>query len=159
MTVSSRNNGSLAPGLSGPATARYVLIVQPDITRAARCLEALKPLGLGALVARDADEALTILRQFGAPVLPLAALPPPGDDGFAVMRALRSLAGPQAAAIIGFASVSGTPRLSLEATKALGISAVLPYTAPPVKLREAIDTALRQTGLAVPSDVDRSIVP
>jgi diguanylate cyclase (GGDEF)-like protein len=138
-----------------PATSRYILIAQPDVARAAWCLEVVKPLGLGALVARDADEAIGILRQFGAPVLLLTTLSLPRGDGFAVARALRSLAGPHAAAIIGLTSVTA-PRLSLEARKALGINSVLPYTARADALREAIDRALEPMGISVPSPLPQS---
>src|SRR6478672_8712841 len=111
------DDSARAPGVIGPPTRRYVLIAQSDIARAAWCLEALKPLGLGALVARDTHEALAILRQFGPPVLLLTALSLPGGDAYDVMRALRTLAGPQAAAIVGVTSVSAS-RLSPEARKA-----------------------------------------
>jgi CheY-like chemotaxis protein len=143
---------TFAPRLPGlePAPPRYVLIAQPEIGRAARCLEALRPLGLGALMARDANEALAIMRHFGAPVLLLAALSLPEGDGFVVMRALRSKAGPHAAVIIGLTSVNDATRLSPQARRALGISSLLPHTVRPDVLREAIDRALEQIGLAVP---------
>jgi CheY-like chemotaxis protein len=142
-----------------PPTCRYVLIAQPDISRAAWCLEAVRPLGLGALVARDAEEALAIMGQFGAPVLLLAALSLPGGDGFVVMRALRSQAGPQAAAIIGLTSVNDASRLSPQARRALGISSLLPHTVRPDVLREAIDRALGRIGIAVPSAAVPSAEP
>ena len=146
------------PGLE-PATPRYVVIAQPDIGRAAWCLEALRPLGLGALVARDAGEALGIMRHFDAPVLLLAALSLPEGDGFVVMRALRSRAGPHAAAIIGLTSVNDGSRLSPQARRVLGISSLLPHTVRPDVLREAIDRALEQIGLAVPGAAVPSTEP
>lgn len=156
MNVSTHSDDSpRAPGVCGPSTSRYVLILERDIPRAAWCLEVLKPLGLGALVARNTDEALGILRQFGPPVLLLTAALLPSGDGFAVIRALRSLAGPQAAAIIGLTSV-GAPHLSLEARKALGINSVLPYTASPEAWREAINSALEKAGMPMPSTVSPS---
>src|SRR5689334_5817903 len=90
----------------------YVLIAEADIARAAWCLEALKPTGLGALVARDGNDVSGILRRFGAPVLLLTALSLPDGEGIAVMRAVRHLAGRDAAAIIAITSI-GHARLPL----------------------------------------------
>jgi diguanylate cyclase (GGDEF)-like protein len=137
------------------AGPRYVLIAEADIARAAWCLEALRPSGLGALVARDGNDASAILRQFGAPVLLLTALSLPDGEGFAVMRAVRHLAGPDAAAIVAITSIGHT-RLPLEARKALGISAALPSTASLKALREVIDKALKETGVSVPRASDAS---
>ena len=146
------------PGLE-PAPPRYVLIAQPDVGRAAWCLEALRLLGLGALVARDAAEALAIMRHFGAPVLLLAAISLPEGGAFVVMRALRSKAGPHAAVIIGLTSVNDASRLSPQARRALGISSLLPHTVRPDVLREAIDRALEQIGVAAPGAAVPSAKP
>ena len=137
------------------AGPRYVLIAEADIARAAWCLEALKPFGFGALVARDGHDIGAILRQFGAPVLLLTALSLPDGEGFAVMRAVRHLAGPDAAAIVAITSI-GHARLPLEARNALGISAALPSTASLKALREVIDKALKEIGVSVPRDSDGS---
>jgi CheY-like chemotaxis protein len=158
MRPPTQTDDSPLPGRE-PPVRRYVLLAQPDIARAARCLEALRPIGLGALVARDADEALAIMRQFGAPVLLLAALSLPGGDGFVVMRALRRQAGPQAAAIIGLTSVIDASRLSPQARRALGVSATLPPTVGPDALRDAIGRALNQIGVVVPSAAGPSAEP
>ncbi len=130
------------------AGPRYVLIAEADIARAAWCLEALKPSGLGALVARDGNDAGVILRQFGAPVLLLTALSLPDGEGFDVMRSVRHLAGPDAAAIVAITSI-GHRTLPLEARKALSISAALPSTASLTALREVINKALKETGVSV----------
>src|SRR5690348_16832670 len=115
--------------ISQASDVRYVLVTEADVARAARCLEALEPFGLGALVARDADEALAVMRNFGAPVLLLAALSLPGaGGGLVVVRVLRTIAGPRAAAIIALIGV-GDPPFSPGARNALGITSVLPHTA------------------------------
>jgi len=133
----------------------YVLIAEADIARAAWCLEALKPTGLGALVARDGNDVSGILRRFGAPVLLLTALSLPDGEGIAVMRAVRHLAGRDAAAIVAITSI-GHARLPLDARKALGISATLPSGASLKALREVIDRALKETGVSVPRESDAS---
>ena len=69
----------------------YVLIAEADVARAAWCLQAIRPFKLGALVARDGDEAATILHRFGPPVLLISDISLPRRDGFVVMETLRTL--------------------------------------------------------------------
>jgi GGDEF domain-containing protein/DNA-binding NarL/FixJ family response regulator len=67
----------------------YVLIADGDRDRTNRCLESLKPQRVGVLVARDAAEALSVLRNFGSPLLLIVDLTLPGGDGFSVVEAAR----------------------------------------------------------------------
>lgn len=125
----------------------YVLIAEVDVLRSASFLEALKPFRLGALVARDGTEAIQILQRFGPPTLLIISLSLPRRDGFAVMSALRSAAGPKSAAIIALVPFGDVRHVSPEARRDLGISSVLPHTGPSAALRAAVQKALGEVGM------------
>lgn len=93
---------SLDPNGSSPFTGRpaskphprslpYVLVADADTRRTELCLEAIKPHGVGALVARHHDEAMGALRDFGAPLLLIADLLLPPQDGFTVIETARRI--------------------------------------------------------------------
>jgi diguanylate cyclase (GGDEF)-like protein len=83
--------GSSSSGRAGELA--YVIVADTVEPRIAVCLTALKPYNLGVLVARNGDEALGLLRRFGAPVLLIVDLSLPAPDGFAVIDAVRQGAG------------------------------------------------------------------
>src|SRR5438445_664260 len=69
----------------------YVLIADADVQRTAACLKLMKPFNVGALVARDGEEAIRVLERFGPPILLITDLSLSRKDGFAVIEALRSV--------------------------------------------------------------------
>src|SRR5439155_14235208 len=71
----------------------YVLVADADVQRTAACVESIKAFNLGVLVARDGEEALGILRRFGAPILLITDLTLPRKDGFALIEAVRDIDG------------------------------------------------------------------
>jgi diguanylate cyclase (GGDEF)-like protein len=85
-----RTRGSSAPRAGELA---YVIVADTVDARIDVCLAALKRYGLGVVVARNGDEALGLLRRFGAPVLLIVDLSLPAPDGFAVIDAVRQAAG------------------------------------------------------------------
>jgi len=80
----SKVRGSLTPGTGDLA---YVIVADTLESRIEVCLAALKSYSLGVLVARNGDEALGLIRRFGAPVLLIVDLSLPAPDGFAVIDA------------------------------------------------------------------------
>ena len=67
----------------------YVLVADADAGRTAACLESIKPFTVGALVARDGDEAAGILRRFGPPILLIIDLSLPRKDALALIEIVR----------------------------------------------------------------------
>ena len=72
--------------------ASYVLIADTDGDRIARTVrECVDALPVRLVVARDGDDAIRMLGQFGPPALLVASLSLPGKDGLAVIEALRKV--------------------------------------------------------------------
>src|SRR5712664_2096073 len=67
----------------------YVLVADADVQRTAACLKLIRPFNVGALVARDGEEAIRVLERFGPPILLITDLSLSRKDGFAVIEALR----------------------------------------------------------------------
>jgi diguanylate cyclase (GGDEF)-like protein len=101
-TVWNKVRGSSSPGRAGELA--YVIVADTLEPRVAVCLAALKPYNLGVLVARNGDEALGLVRRFGAPVLLIVDLLLPAPDGFAVIDATRQAGQTE---IIAWSSVRG----------------------------------------------------
>lgn len=149
--------------------ASYVLVADADIIRSASLIESLGRLRKGALVARDGVEAIEILRRFGLPKLLVISLSLPRRDPFAVISALRGVAGPERTAIIALASIADIHRIAPAVRRSMGISAVLPYAVGDGSLRAAIEKAFDETRTAAgdvlspaasssPRDVSRAIL-
>jgi diguanylate cyclase (GGDEF)-like protein len=98
-----KSRGSSTPSRAGELA--YVIVADTVEPRIAVCLSALKPYNVGVLVARNGDEALGLLRRFGAPILLVVDLSLPAPDGFAVIEAARQAAG--RTEIIAWSSVRG----------------------------------------------------
>jgi len=82
--------------------ASYTLIADTDGDRIARTVrECVEVLPARLVIARDGDDAIRMLGQFGPPALLVASLSLPGKDGLAVIDALRKI--DEAAAVIAFA--------------------------------------------------------
>ena len=72
--------------------ASYVLIVDTDADRIAAAVRGCgDALPMPTLVARNGDDAIRILQQFGPPAVLMAALTLPDRDGFAVIESLRRI--------------------------------------------------------------------
>jgi CheY-like chemotaxis protein len=67
----------------------YVLIAESDVSRAARCVEAVRDFRLGALVARDGAEASHIFDVIGPPALLIVDLSLPGRDSLHLLETIR----------------------------------------------------------------------
>lgn len=135
---------------SAGARSGYILVAEADLRRAARALDLLEPFGLGCLVARDADEAIKILKQFGPPALLLASVGLPRPDGLSLIAALRAISPPEHSSIIVTATAAGIGRVPDRSHPELAIGAVVPHGAPDHILRQAIENGLRAVGCAVP---------
>jgi CheY-like chemotaxis protein len=85
-----RLSGADSSSAIGPAS--YVLIVDADADRVAAAIRGVgDALPAPALVARNGDDAMRILRQFGPPALLMTALALPGQDGLSVIESLRRI--------------------------------------------------------------------
>lgn len=125
-----------------PRSGAYVLVADADGRRAAACLDAIKPYPLGLLIARDRDEALGALRDFGAPVLLIVDLLLPPQDGFTVIEAARATGGGRTG-ILAWSSLRELRELAI--CRLTGARArVLSGTAGPAVIRSAIDRLLRK---------------
>src|SRR2546426_10671155 len=102
----------------------YTLIAVGDLARSANCVDALAPFRIGALVARDGDEALTILERFGAPTLVISDLSFPPRNGFSLVEEVRALL-PKRLPIIGLSQFDAL-RSYAEHRKDLRLDVVMP---------------------------------
>jgi diguanylate cyclase (GGDEF)-like protein len=128
----------------GEGTLRYVLVADADPERSAACLEAIKPFGLGVLVAREGEEAVRIVLRFGAPTLLIADLSLPRPDGFAVIDAV--LRTPDAGVpVIAWAPSREVREFAAHRLARLNVR-VLDGAAAPLVLRGAIERALQVNG-------------
>src|SRR4029077_9635599 len=101
-SVWNKVRGSSPPGRAGELA--YVIVADTLEPRIAACLSALKPYNLGVLVARNGEEALGLVRRFGASVLLIVDLSLPAPDGFAVIEAARQAGQTE---IIAWSSIRG----------------------------------------------------
>jgi diguanylate cyclase (GGDEF)-like protein len=138
-----RTRGSSAPRTGELA---YVIVADTVDPRIDVCLAALKPYSLGVLVARNGDEALGLLRRFGAPVLLIVDLSLPAPDGFAVIDAVRQGAG--RTEIIAWSSLRGLREFAVHRLRGDHVR-VLGGGAAPGVVQRVIERAL---GHHVPGD-------
>jgi len=76
------------------APVSYVLIVDSDPDRVAAAVRGCgEALPVPTMIARNGDDAIRILEQFGAPAVLVAALALPGREGLTVIESLRSIDG------------------------------------------------------------------
>jgi GAF domain-containing protein len=120
--------------------ASYILVADTDADRIARAVrESAEAAPMPIMVARDGDDAIRMLSQFGAPRLLIAALSLPVRDGLSVIEALRRT--DESAGVIAWATDRelreyAAYRLGSTHAKLLG------PTAPPPVLRRCIDSML-----------------
>jgi diguanylate cyclase (GGDEF)-like protein len=136
--------GSSAAGRSSELA--YVIVADTLEPRIAACLTALKPYNLGVLVARNGDEALGLLRRFGAPVLLVVDLSLPAPDGFSVIDAARQA--PGRTEIIAWSSLRGMREFAVHRLRGDHVR-VLGGGAGPAVVHRVIDRALGSRGTGV----------
>jgi diguanylate cyclase (GGDEF)-like protein len=138
-----RARGSSTAGRSSELA--YVIVADTQEPRIAACLSALKPYNLGVLVARNGDEALGLVRRFGAPVLLIVDLSLPAPDGFSVIDAARQA--PGRTEIIAWSSLRGLREFAVHRLRGDHVR-VLSGGAAPAVVHRVIDRALgsRATG-------------
>ena len=118
----------------------YVLIADADQERAAFCVEAGSGSQLGMLIARDSEQAVSLIERFGPPVLLIVDLELAARNDFAVLDAVRRDEG-RRPRIIAWA-VSRDMR-EYAAARLTGFDVhVLSDTAPPATMRAAIANAV-----------------
>lgn len=131
-----RNSAAVSPP---QRTFGYVLVADANPTRASLCLDSISAFGVDTRVVHDAREALDHLRQKGAPALLIIDLSLPGNDGFAVIDAVRD-SGPQ---IIAWAAVPELREYAAHRLSGLNVR-ILSGTAAPEVVRGAIERAIRR---------------
>jgi len=142
------NRDRQAPASSRHAELSYALVADADVQRTAACLESIKAFRIGALVARDGEEALGILRRFGAPVLLVTDLSLPRTDGFALIEAVREIDGGRTE-IIAWSAVRELREFATHRLAGLNVR-ILSGSAAPAVLRGAIERALKGATAPVP---------
>ena len=121
----------------------YVLVADADVRRTAACLESIKPFTVGALVARDGDEAAGILRRFGPPILLIIDLSLPRNDALALIEIVRR-ADRGRAGIIAWSSSRELREFAAHRLAGLDVR-VLGGAVAPAVLRGAIERVLRRS--------------
>lgn len=119
----------------------YVLVADSDQRRIETCLEAIKPLGFGVLVARNGDEAITVLRRFGPAALLFADVLLPPHDGFMVIEAARRLQHTRTG-IVAWSAARALREFALCRSSGLNVR-VVDGSARPEVIRNVIDSLLR----------------
>ena len=120
----------------------YVLVADADVQRTAACLESIKPFAVGALVARDGDEAGGILQRFGPPILLLIDLSLPRKEALTLIEIVRS-ADRGRTGIIAWSSSRELREFAAHRLAGLNVH-VLGGAVAPAVLRGAIERVLRR---------------
>lgn len=134
-----------SPGRMGELA--YAIVADAQETRIAVCLAALKPYNLGVLVARNGEEALGLLRRFGAPVLLVVDLSLPAPDGFAVIEAARQGGRTE---IVAWSSLRGLREFAVYRLSGDHVR-VLRANAAPAVVHRVIERALRSRAGSEPA--------
>ncbi len=127
----------------------YGLVAAMDPARAENLCLALAGVGLEPVVAHDGAEALALLRARGAPGLAVIELSLPRADGFAVLAALRALAGPDEAPAVAVSAFADLRAAAEKQRDALGIATVLPASASKQVVARAVKRALERDRVVV----------
>jgi CheY-like chemotaxis protein len=136
-------------GPGGPSAASgpdlsyaYVLVADADIRRATACVrEAAKAFGVAILIARDGDEALGIIGQFGPPRLLITDLSLPLKDGFALIETIERF-GHRRTPIIAWSATREIREFAMHRLSQLDAKVLGPSVAPEV-IRSAVIWARR----------------
>jgi CheY-like chemotaxis protein/GGDEF domain-containing protein len=122
------------------ASASYVLVADADSHRIEICVDAVKSHGLGVLVARRGEEAIGVLRDFGAPRLLVVDLLLPQQTGLSVIETVRRL-DLECGGILAWSSARDLREFA--ACRLAGINArVLAGSVSPLIIRSAIERVL-----------------
>lgn len=128
----------------------YVLIAETDVSRAARCVEAIRDFRLGALVARDGAEAVRIFDVIGSPALVIVDLSLPGRDALKLLEAIRQR--DTQVPVLALAPCEEIRGAVMERHPAVGIGRALLAAAGVGEIREAVGFLLHEsvTGASAP---------
>src|SRR5262245_33985624 len=121
----------------------YVLVADANLQRAAVFIDVIKLFGLKSRVARNAHEALEMLRLSGAPALLVVDLSLPLSDGFGVIDALRRVDEGRSA-IIAFAAAPEQREFAAQRFAGQNVRVLSGSVAPEI-LRGAVARALQRT--------------
>jgi diguanylate cyclase (GGDEF)-like protein len=121
----------------------YVIVADDLEPRIDICLAALKPYSLGVLVARNGDEALSLLRRFGPPMLLIVDLTLPAPGGFTLIDAARQAGG--RTEIIAWSSLRGLREFAAHRLRGEHVRVLGGHAAPGV-VQRAIERALGRRG-------------
>ncbi len=139
------------PGRQRPDPVRprqgenYILIAMPNVNRGAAYRSVVSEAAYDTVLVRDGEEAQQELARRGPPALLILDLSLPKVDGFELLREVRKNASrSQTGAIVvsGHAPIRAAARRLADP---LGICKVLPFDIDRLSLREAIDSALRES--------------
>jgi CheY-like chemotaxis protein len=119
---------------------RYTLVAVSDLARGAKCVEAIAPFRMGALIPRTGDEALAALGRFGAPRLLITDLSLPPRDGFVLVEAVRALL-PKRLPVIGLSEFESLRAYAARRAD-LRFDAVIPGSASAAELTDVIGRIL-----------------
>jgi len=130
----------------------YVLVADTDGRRIAICLDALKPHGVGVLVARRSDEAVGVLRNFGLPSLLIVDLLLPRETGLSAIEAVRRLDANNYAGILAWSPARDVREFATCLLAGMNARILSGGVAPAV-VRRAIDRMMRA---GAERDIDES---
>ncbi|MFT3765032.1 MAG: protein kinase [Minicystis sp.] len=143
---------ALAARDAGPVEIRtsgsyeLALVAEPDPALAERWGGVARRLGLLPMLAGDGVEARELITSVGVPRLCITNLSLPGEDGFALLRALREVAGGVACAAVALSPVPDLRAAARARRAELGLGAVLDGGIDPAVLEDVIRRALAQPG-------------
>ncbi|APR86962.1 Serine/threonine protein kinase [Minicystis rosea] len=136
------------------APSELALVAEPDPHLAARWGGAVRGLGLVPIFTSDGEEAREMIAAVGMPRLLVTNLALPGEDGFALLRAIRAEGRASCVAIA--LSPASELRATARARRAeLGLAAVLDSNIDQAVLGDVIRRALLEPGpvASVPKDL------
>lgn len=120
----------------------YALIAETDQSQAQIYRHIAKAQGLDAMLVRDGDAALRLLREHGAPALTMTELSLPRTDGFRLIEEIRKLAPQEYAPVVVISAFRHLRDAALVQKERLGISALLARNAPVESILRAVKKAL-----------------
>jgi diguanylate cyclase (GGDEF)-like protein len=126
----------------------YVLAADADPARGALYLEAIKPVGVGLLIARDADQAARVLDRFGPPLLMILDLSVASQEWHTLIENLRETR----TEIIAWCSSREVREFAAANLGGQKVRVLASSSAPSV-MRAAIERALRRTKQLTPAPV------
>lgn len=153
--------GALATALRGsllPARGAYALVAEAEANTAAQCAAYARNAGLEVRVARDGVEAMSIVHRLGPPRVLLVNLSLPRCDGFALIKQLRALAGPQQTAIIAASTMPSLRAAARSLRTDRGIANIIPSLRSAELVEQVVTSALDRDEREAEPELDRDAV-